>query len=484
MLAAIRTYSPVWLAVLFGAANAIAMTKDIYVLSALPLALMVAWTAFYRADWLLMLIAFATPLSLSLESLDIGGIGFFFPTEPLMFGLMVMLIMRILMGGHLSREVVTHPVTLALLCYLGWICVTTLTSELPLVSAKQLIMRFWFATVSYYLMVVLFRRYDHIKRFIGLYLGGFLIIMVGTIIHHSMFQFSEEAAHWVMNPFYKDHTSYGAAIALLIPPVIGLLMGRHGPWFKTLLISSLVVLCIALVLSYTRAAWLSLIVACAMMVALLVRIRFHTILALFIALCIGAFYYQADIAYSLEDNRKESSDDLQEHVQSMTNISSDASNLERINRWYCAFRLFEARPLTGWGPGTYQFVYAPFQMERERTIITTRFGDGGNAHSEYLGPLAESGLPGLVSVLIIVFVSLYTAMRLIPRLSDFSMRMLASSLLLGLVTYYTHGALNNFLDTDKIGVLFWGFTAAIVAMDLYHRPDAPHKDRAIPSPNN
>jgi len=28
--------------------------------------------------------------------------------------------------------------------------------------------------------------------------------------------------------------------------------------------------------------------------------------------------------------------------------------------------------------------------------------------------------------------------------------------------------LNNFLDTDKASALFWGFTAAIVALDVYH----------------
>jgi hypothetical protein len=41
--------------------------------------------------------------------------------------------------------------------------------------------------------------------------------------------------------------------------------------------------------------------------------------------------------------------------------------------------------------------------------------------------------------------------------------------LAGLVTYYIHGLLNNFLDTDKISVPFWGFTAMIVAIDIISR---------------
>ena len=40
--------------------------------------------------------------------------------------------------------------------------------------------------------------------------------------------------------------------------------------------------------------------------------------------------------------------------------------------------------------------------------------------------------------------------------------------LLSLFTYVTHGLLNNYLDTDKASVPFWGFIAIIVAIDVYH----------------
>jgi hypothetical protein len=38
---------------------------------------------------------------------------------------------------------------------------------------------------------------------------------------------------------------------------------------------------------------------------------------------------------------------------------------------------------------------------------------------------------------------------------------------LSLLTYYIHGMFNNFLDTDKLSVPFWAFTAAVVALDVY-----------------
>ena len=50
-------------------------------------------------------------------------------------------------------------------------------------------------------------------------------------------------------------------------------------------------------------------------------------------------------------------------------------------------------------------------------------------------------------------------------------------LMLGLVTYFTHGVLNNYLDTDKASVPVWGFIAIIVAIDIYFAPNSKEKEK-------
>ena len=131
--------------------------------------------------------------------------------------------------------------------------------------------------------------------------------------------------------------------------------------------------------------------------------------------------------------------------------------------------MFEDRPVFGYGPGTYQFEYAPFQRSEEKTLISTNAGDKGNAHSEYIGPLAEQGLPGMLLVILSVVVFITTALRIYRRSPDPEVRMLSLSLMLALITYFLHGTMNNFLDTDKASVPVWGFMAAIVALDIYTR---------------
>ena len=175
------------------------------------------------------------------------------------------------------------------------------------------------------------------------------------------------------------------------------------------------------------------------------------------------------IMINLEKNRDESSSDFSKHIRSMSNVSSDASNLERINRWECAIKMFNEKPVFGWGPGTYMFEYAPFQHSKSMTIISTNAGRRGNAHSEYIGPLAESGVLGSLSFIFIIGMFFYYGSRVYHRLQTGQDKALILSIIVGFSTYVSHGFLNNYLDTDKASAPFWGFIAIIVAYDVYQR---------------
>jgi putative inorganic carbon (HCO3(-)) transporter len=112
------------------------------------------------------------------------------------------------------------------------------------------------------------------------------------------------------------------------------------------------------------------------------------------------------------------------------------------------------------------FKYAPYQISYQKTPISTEEGDRGNAHSEYLGPLSESGFIGSLSFLAIVITTLITGFGVYRKVQIKQMKILVLSLMLGLITYYVHGIMNNFLDTDKASALFWGFTGMLVAIDV------------------
>lgn len=129
--------------------------------------------------------------------------------------------------------------------------------------------------------------------------------------------------------------------------------------------------------------------------------------------------------------------------------------------------MFKERPIVGFGPGTYAFEYARFQRPENLTIISTNFGDLGNAHSEYLGPLAEMGFLGFIAILLIVIAIFYKGITLYNKWpsDDRETRTLLLVIILALVTYFVHGVLNNYLDTDKAAIPIWGFCAVIIALE-------------------
>ncbi len=434
----------------------------------LPIVLFVILLYFLSLDKVILLITFLTPLAINIRNLDMG-FGISVPTEPLMIGVLIFFLIKILFEGNYDHMVLKHPLTLAILFNLVWLLFTSLTSEIPLVSFKYLLSRLWFIVPFFFFAIILFKKYNNIKLFIWLYLIPLLGVIFYTLIKHSFYGFDEESGHWVMTPFYNDHTAYGAILSLFIPILVGFSFNkRYSIGTRIVSFSFTSIYFIALILSYSRAAWISLAVSLVVFIIIILRIRFRWILLSSGIFVILFYTFQHQILDKLEKNKQDSSENFVEHIKSIYNISSDASNLERINRWQSAIRMFNERPFWGWGPGTYQFLYAPYQMSKEKTIISTNAGDLGNAHSEYIGPLAESGLPGMLSIILIFSLSIFYGIRIYNKTIDAEIKIISLGVVLGLIAYYVHGFLNNFLDSDKASVPVWGFIAILVALDLYH----------------
>jgi putative inorganic carbon (HCO3(-)) transporter len=49
---------------------------------------------------------------------------------------------------------------------------------------------------------------------------------------------------------------------------------------------------------------------------------------------------------------------------------------------------------------------------------------------------------------------------------DRAIRTLLLAMILSLTTFFVHGILNNFLDTDKAAVPIWGMCAVFIALEM------------------
>ncbi|TVQ93788.1 MAG: O-antigen ligase domain-containing protein [Bacteroidetes bacterium] len=282
----------------------------------------------------------------------------------------------------------------------------------------------------------------------------------------------------IFQPFYKDHTIFGASSALLAAVFFVSGFQNQRVLNRFLLWAFSAVFIFMVIFSTSRAAFLSLIFMLGVLIMMYLKFRIsHIILSLLIVSAI-VLIFRSSIEEQLIRIETISYDEhagFMERTESAANITTDVSNLERLNRWVSALRMFKEKPLTGFGPGTYQFTYIPYQEPglMNRLSVTNPFeppeGSGGTAHSEYLLALSEMGIPGLIGWIVLLGRWVFIAFE---KSRNHPNRWLIVTAIAGLSTYIFHANFNNFLTTDKFAFLFWG-TAAWLITNLYGTENKP-----------
>ena len=427
-------------------------------------AVIVFLTLFTRLPWYYYALVAAIPLSLDLGVM--GGARLSFPAE----GMLVLLIPVCLLFNKTYRqkfgEMLKHPLAILLILDILFLIFISLFSTHIDVSLKRVFIRLLFF-FGFFLIIQLFEDKNKLVWPWIFYAIGLIPVMYFTLKNHIHHDFNPRTVSSICAPYYEDHTVYGACLAFMIPMLSIVLIKRRlfqlSRTLFTVLFITLIFIVISEILALSRAALISIIVAGMFLLLLKYRVRFvHLILGL--AIAGGVIWSISDQLYdSFQENESVSNDgEMVNHFSSVTNVSTDASNLERVNRWVCALRMFEKKPFTGYGPGTYQFEYNQFQSLVNKTYISTNTGDRGNAHSEYLTYLSETGIIGFLIFIGIIFVSVYMGMNNHYTASDPVLKALNLGALLGLITFYFHGLFNSFIDQSKMAFLVFTALATIV----------------------
>jgi putative inorganic carbon (HCO3(-)) transporter len=436
--------------------------------------------SFYSYTAVVVLMILTIPLSVNTRFFSSASV--LFPSEMLVGLLTLIFFSRLLIAGELfsfSKSFLKNSVTVFVLLYFGTLILSAIFSTMPSVSIKTLLVRFCYISVFYFLMHRVFKSIPKSKEWIYLAYSCslFFVIAYASVKHVSLGIAKSNAALSVI-PFYNDHTMYSAAISFLIPALLAFVLfpatfSISKP--KQLIIFFLVLLFITgLCLSYCRAAWISVVAALILFFLIQINFRFYSIIALLCGIIIIAAFNSTILIEAFRENKFDSNvknASFIEQTRSITNITNDVSNAERLNRWSCALRMFGDKPFTGFGPGTYQFQYLPYQRKEEMTPISVTspynapLGHGGSTHSEYFVSLSESGIFSLIAFIGLLVASLYTGLKVFSKSPDKKTRVIACFVMLGLVTYFTHGLFNNFLENDKLAFLFWSSLSILATLD-------------------
>ena len=402
----------------------------------------------------------------------------------------------------LDPAFIKHPITILIITYLVINFLSSVFSTMHLVSAKALVVKTCYILVFYFFTFSIIKSVlNNFIELMKLYGFGLALVIVYTLLNQLNLGFTRSGAGFACHPFYNDHTIFSAAIVFALPIFAAFSFFsktfEFTPVSRVLIIITTFLLIAGFYFSFCRAAWLSLFVAIILLVLILIGIRFKGLMVMIVALIFIAIIGQTQILTFLKKNKVDSTvtnAGLYEHFFSFTNISSDVSNKERINRWICSIKMFYNKPLLGYGPGTYQFQYLPFQNKENMSYIsrekplkpgfgsfywhsnavgllqekeyTYLQGGGGTAHSEYFLELSESGLISVLLFIGLLFTALFSSLRVISNFKDKKTKILIIAVICSLVSYFTHAFFNNFLDDCKVAFLFWSALCMITVADL------------------
>jgi len=332
-------------------------------------------------------------------------------------------------------------------------------SEMLKVSVKFTLLNLIFVWVFYYGAQLFERREVHL--WLRNFFISFLLAVLWGAYQFYQYDFNPITIVGIFKPFFYSSTYVGAVAALFA----GYFLGRSKVQkrFLALFVLALVVV----IFTESRAALLSIVIMLAAWALLHIPRMgrlFAPIILLILALSLGG----ADrIREAFQYNKVESHDpnsNVFEETLSVTNVQTDVSNMERLNRWVSALKMFQERPHVGFGPGTYQFQYIPFQESGLMNRLSVRNpddipqGSGGSAHNELLLQLSENGWP---SVLVFVMILVLWMRRGIWTIGAENWQ--SAPYFLGIVTYLFHMNVNNFLNQPGFAFLFWTFGALLMA---------------------
>ena len=332
-------------------------------------------------------------------------------------------------------------------------------SEMLKVSAKFTLLNLLFVWVFYY-GTLLFERHE-VHLWLRNFFISFLLVVLWGGYQFFQYDFNPITIVGIFKPFFYSSTYVGAVAALFA----GYFLGRSKQYkrFLPLFLLSLLIV----VFTESRAALLSVVVMLAAWALLHIPRMgrlFAPIIILLLALSLGG----ADrIREAFQYNKVESHDpnsNVFEETLSVTNVQTDVSNMERLNRWVSALKMFQERPHVGFGPGTYQFQYIPFQEQGLKNRLSVRNpddipqGSGGSAHNELLLQLSENGWPSTLVFLVMLVLWLRRGIW-----NSTTENWYHAPYFLGFVTYLFHMNVNNFLNQPGFAFLFWTFGALLMA---------------------
>lgn len=403
----------------------------------------------------LVLIAL-TPFSI--ETLVASGTALQLPTEPILFLLLTVWILRSLARGTTVWRY-SEIVAALLLALLS--CLAGLPGSINAFHTLKATLNA--AAYALFGLFVLnnFASRRQLTVLVVTWLTAGSLLTLYSLGCVAMGHYVKWMGYWWGLPFFVDHGTFSAYLSFTCAMALAITIESAG---SLRIVAALVgfITGSQVVLSMTRGAWFGLAALALFLMVVsgrrLLRAGNVALISLALAGLVSIILFSGVLL------------DFEKHTSTLTDTNY-VSNLERVNRWFAGVKMFRSSPLVGVGYGTYADNY---RANRRISLSTDQSDQRMGVHSEYLRILAETGIAGLAMAGLTLFLLGRLFRRILRSNPDPFLRALAVGAAGGLVTYLVHGLVNNYVEYDKAAVPIWtaiGILGAIgTVMERESRP--------------
>jgi len=413
---------------------------------------------------------FLLPFSVEVE---VGSLGTDLPSEPMMI-ILVAITGLLFITKNIKNAIgfFSHPITLLLLLHVGWIFLTTLSSTVPIFSLKYLLAKLWYIIPFFFLPLMLFNKEgDFRKLFFGLSFTVFIAVAY-VWVRHLPSGFAFETSNKIIRPIFRNHVSYAIMLLAFLPYFWHLIRtsgikNKIWPYFLCM------ILLVAINLSYTRAAQLSVFLIIGFywivkfrILKLAIGVGLIAVTALVLHLSVGNKY----LDYAPNFEKTVTHTNFNDLVGATTKME-DISTVERFYRWVAGGYMVKEKPVLGFGPSSFYTNYSAYTVTSYQTYVSDNPERSG-IHNNYLMVAVEQGLPGFLIMLVLAVLPLIYCETVYHRLHNTREKGLVMAAGMCYFGIGVTNLINDLIEVDKIGPFYFMSAAIIVLFDVKSRKDA------------
>lgn len=401
-------------------------------------------------------------------NLEFSSIGLAFPGELSMLLLTALGLVYILTNiSTIDARLIKNPISVLLLCHLAWIFITSFSAEYPLYSFKFFAAKIWFVVPFYFLGFLIINKPERFYSYIKYLSVPLFLVLCWTLYRHSTTGFSFEDVNRAMSPFFSNHVNYAALTTILFPFLVyGFLTKQNNLKWRVFLGLTALMTLIAIQTSFTRAAYVSLLLGVGYIFVLRLKLTKHVLISgVIVAIGLVSFLIKDNnyLNFAPDYNKAITHTDFSNLLEATYKLE-DISTMERVYRWVAGGYMIEERPILGWGAGNFYPNYKGYAIEKFKTYVSGNPERSG-IHNYLMMILLEQGYPGLLIFIGLIVFSLLTLQKAYSNASNQEEKLIITVLAISLIINISFQLINDLLESDKSGPWFFYCLGIIASIE-------------------